>query len=156
MQWQASLIAGAGLAALVIGSQMTTPAPGQTRAVVAFEVVGDAVPLSLTGTAGDAERGRVIAFDQARGNCTICHTAPPEDRLQGNFAPPLKGTARRWSEGQLRLRVADAARLNASTLMPSYHRIEGLARVATPFRDRPVLTAQEVEDVIAYLLTLKD
>ena len=81
---------------------------------------------------------------------------PPATKPQGNVGPSLKGVANRWSEGQLRLRVVDASRLNPQTVMPPYHRIDGLTQVATAFRDRPVLGAEEIEDVVAFLLTLKN
>ena len=80
---------------------------------------------------------------------------PPEERFQGNLAPPLDGAGARWSAAQLRLRVADARRVNPQSLMPAFYRADGLQRVAPAFAGRPVLTAQQVEDVVAYLLTLK-
>jgi sulfur-oxidizing protein SoxX len=123
---------------------------------VELKVVGDAIPEALTGTAGDAARGREIVASRQSGLCLLCHTGPfPEDRFQGNLAPDLGGAGARWSEGQLRLRVADARRLNPQTIMPPYHRTEGLQRVAPALRGKPLLTAQEVEDVVAYLLTLR-
>jgi sulfur-oxidizing protein SoxX len=121
-----------------------------------YEVVGDAIPRPLTATPGDPARGRAIVAKR-ESTCLLCHAAPlPEERFQGDLAPDLKGTGTRWSEGELRLRLVDATRLNPATIMPSYYRIEGLNRVAPNFRGKPVLTAQEIEDVVAYLMTLKD
>lgn len=119
-------------------------------------VVGDGVPQPLTGAPGDATRGRAIVASRQIGLCLLCHSGPiAEERSQGNLAPPLDGAGARWSAAQLRLRVADARRLNPQSLMPAFYRVDGLDRVAPAFAGRPVLTAQQVEDVVAYLLTLK-
>ena len=112
---------------------------------------------SLTGTKGDAARGRAIVADRHVGLCLLCHSAPiPEERFQGELAPDLKGVAGRLSEGQLRLRIVDSSRLNPATIMPSYYRTEGFARVAPAFRGKTVLSAEQIEDVVAYLVTLRD
>ena len=122
-----------------------------------YSVVGDAIPESLTGAKGDVERGRAIVVTRQVGLCLLCHTGPfPEERFQGTLAPDLAGTGARWSEGQLRLRIVDASRLNADTIMPPYYRTEGLTRVAPAFQGKPVLTAEQIEDVVAYLATLRD
>jgi sulfur-oxidizing protein SoxX len=104
--------------------------------------VDDAIPASLTGTRGDPGRGRAIVV--ARQNtCLLCHSGPfPEERFQGNLSPSL--------------RLVDASRLNAHTIMPSYYRIEGLNRVAPAWRGKPILSAEQIEDVVAYLATLRD
>ncbi len=128
----------------------------QAQVAVAWEAVGDAVPQALTSTPGDPERGRAIVLNRQIGLCLLCHTGPfPEDRFQGTLAPDLAGAGTRWSEGQLRLRIVDAQRLNPQTIMPAYHRSLGLQRVAPAQRGRPLLNAQQVEDVVAYLMTLK-
>jgi L-cysteine S-thiosulfotransferase len=117
----------------------------------------DAIPTPLTGVPGDPARGRTIVASRQVGLCLLCHSGPfPEERFQGNLAPSLEGAGSRWSEGQLRLRIADSSRINPTTIMPAYHRIEGLTRVAPAFRDKPVLNAQQIEDVVAFLLTLKN
>ncbi|WP_291296296.1 sulfur oxidation c-type cytochrome SoxX [Elioraea sp.] len=118
---------------------------------------GDAIAASLTGRPGDAARGRAIVADRQRGLCLLCHAGPfPEERFQGNLAPSLAGAGSRLSEGQLRLRIVDSARVNPDTIMPPYHRTEGLSAVGAAWRGRPVLTAGEVEDVVAFLVTLKE
>ena len=117
----------------------------------------DAIPTPLTGVPGDPARGRTIVASRQVGLCLLCHSGSfPEERFQGNLAPSLAGAGSRWSEGQLRLRIADSSRINPTTIMPAYHRIEGLTRVAPAFRDKPVLNAQQIEDVVAFLLTLKN
>jgi sulfur-oxidizing protein SoxX len=114
---------------------------------------------SLTGTKGDAARGRAIVADRHVGLCLLCHSGPiPEERFQGELAPDLKGAGSRYTEGQLRLRIVDPSRLNPATIMPSYYRTaeEGLTRVAPAFRGKTVLSAGQIEDVVAYLMTLRD
>lgn len=114
-------------------------------------------PLSLTGIAGDVERGRALAWARDRGNCVACHAIPSSDMAShGTVGPPLKGLANRQSEGQIRARIIDARAFNAASIMPSYHRTVGLKRVAKPLEDRPVLSAQEVEDMVAFMLTLRE
>ncbi len=115
------------------------------------------MPGSLTGVKGDPARGRAIVVNRQVGLCLLCHSGPfPEERFQGNLAPDLKGAGSRWSEGQLRLRIVDPGRVNPSTIMPAYHQTEGLARVAPAYRDKSVLSDQQIEDVVAFLMTLKD
>lgn len=121
------------------------------------QVVGDAIPASLTGQPGDAARGRAIVANRSTGLCLLCHSGPiAEERFQGDLAPSLAGAGSRWSEGQLRLRIVDGARLNADTIMPPYYRTTGLQRVARNFDGKTILSAAQVEDVVAYLATLKD
>jgi len=129
--------------------------PAMVRAQV-LQVTGDAVAQSLTGSAGDPERGRAIIMDRQKGLCLLCHSGPfPEEPLQGNLAPSLEGAGSRWTEGQLRLRLMDNKRVNPESIMPAYHRIEGLNRVGANWRDRPILSAAEIEDVLAFLMGLK-
>ncbi|MET0333804.1 MAG: sulfur oxidation c-type cytochrome SoxX [Rhizobacter sp.] len=110
----------------------------------------------LTATPGDAARGRAIVASRQAGLCLLCHPAPiPEDRFQGNLAPDLAGVGSRYSSSELRARVVDARRFNPETIMPAYHRSEGLTRVAPALRGKTLLSAQEVEDVVAYLVSLK-
>ena len=116
----------------------------------------DAIAEPLTATAGDPARGRAIVANRQLGLCLLCHPAPiPEERFQGNLAPDLAGAGSRWTAAHLRLRVVDARRLNPQTLMPPYQRTEGLTRVGTPWQGKPLLDAQQVEDVVAYLASLK-
>jgi sulfur-oxidizing protein SoxX len=122
-----------------------------------FEVVGDAIPQSLTGEKGDAARGRAIVANRQVGLCLLCHSGPfPEERFQSVIGPDLKGAGARWSEGQLRLRLVDATKVNPESIMPPYYRVEGLARVAQAFRGKPILSAEQIEDVLAFLMTLRE
>ena len=117
----------------------------------------DEIPESLTVATGDPARGRAIVANRHVGLCLLCHSGPfPEERFQGNLAPPLQGAGSRWSEGQLRLRLVDPGRVNPATIMPAYHRTEGLVRVAAAYRGKPVLSAEQIEDVVAFLMTLRD
>jgi sulfur-oxidizing protein SoxX len=118
-----------------------------------FEAVGDAIPQALTAEPGDAQRGRSVVVNRDQGGCTLCHEVPGETRF-GNIAPALAGVGDKLSAGQLRLRVADSTRVNPDTPMPAYYRTEGLTQVAAAYRGKTVLTAQQVEDVVAYLATL--
>jgi sulfur-oxidizing protein SoxX len=130
-------------------------APGHAELVV-YKVIGDAIPTSLTGSQGDAVRGRMIVANHNTGLCLLCHSGPfPEDKFQGTMAPDLAGAGARWSEGQLRLRIVDASRFNPQTIMPPFYRIDHLVRVPPAYRGKSVLSAVEVEDVVAYLMTLK-
>jgi L-cysteine S-thiosulfotransferase len=122
-----------------------------------YQIVGDAIPASLTGTDGDPARGRAIILDRRLGACLLCHSGPfPEEKFQGNLAPDLSGTGSRWSTGQMRLRLVDATRLNPDTIMPSYYRVDGLTRVGDAWRGKPILGAQQIEDAVAFLSTLRD
>lgn len=144
------------VAALALGVAGVAATPAQ-EALRPYVVVGDAIPSSLTGARGDPARGRAIVTNRQVGLCLLCHAGPfPEQRLQGTIAPDLAGAGARWSEGQLRLRIVDARRLDPDSIMPPNYRIEGLTRVAAAFRGRPVLTAEQIEDVVAFLATLRE
>ena len=122
-----------------------------------YTIVGDAIPVALTGAPGDAERGEKIVTNRQIGLCLLCHAGPyPQERFQGTMAPDLRGAGSRSTEGQLRLRIVDASRINPQTIMPPYYRVEGLTRVSPGFRGKPILSAEQIEDVVAYLMTLKD
>jgi len=121
-----------------------------------YDIIGDAIPASLTGTAGDATRGRALVVDRS-STCILCHSGPfPEQNFQGDVAPSLAGTGSRWSAGQIRLRLVDASRMNAATIMPSYYRIDGLSRVGRAWQGKSILTAEQIEDIVAYLVTLRE
>lgn len=122
-----------------------------------YKVVGDTIPLALTSTSGDATRGRAIVTNRQLGLCLLCHTGPfAEEPFQGNLAPDLAGVGTRLTEGQLRLRLVDGRRINPATIMPAYHRTDALVRVGPAWQGKPLLAAQQVEDVLAFLLTLRE
>lgn len=119
-----------------------------------FQARADALDAPLTALPGEAARGRQIVTGRD-ANCLLCHAIPETgERFMGNVAPPLSGVARRLTAGQMRLRIVDPTRINPDAAMPAYHRVEGLDQVASSFRGKPVLSAQQVEDVVSYLLTL--
>jgi len=121
-----------------------------------YTVTGDSIVESLTGLPGDAARGRKLIVERTN-TCILCHNGPfPEEKFQGDLAPNFSGAGSRWTVGQLRLRLVDASRLNPGTIMPSYYRVDGLERVAQAFRDKPILTADQIEDIVAYLATLRE
>jgi L-cysteine S-thiosulfotransferase len=122
-----------------------------------YIVVGNAIPESLTGMPGDAARGKAIVTSRQTGLCLLCHSAPlPEEKFQGTIGPDLGGAGSRYSEGELRLRMVDSRKFNPDTIMPSYYRLHGLERVAPAFRGKTVLSAEQIEDVVAFLKTLRD
>jgi L-cysteine S-thiosulfotransferase len=122
-----------------------------------YRVVGDAIPASLTGKPGDSVRGKAIVVSRQTGLCLLCHSAPlPEEKFQGTIGPDLKGAGSRYTEGELRLRIVDSSLLDPGTIMPSYYRLGALDRVAPAFRGKTVLTAEQIEDVVAFIMTLRD
>ncbi|WP_428248753.1 sulfur oxidation c-type cytochrome SoxX [Ferrovibrio sp.] len=109
------------------------------------------------GLVGDAMRGRAIVVSRQKGLCLLCHSGPfAEERFQGSLAPSLAGAGTRWNLAQLRLRIADSRALNPDSLMPSYYRRDGLRQVGAAWQDKPILSAQEIEDVVVFLATLRE
>lgn len=120
-------------------------------------IVGREIPEPLTTAPGDPERGRTLVVDRTRGLCLLCHAGPfPEERFPGNLGPDLSGVGDRLSPGALRLRLVDGRALNPDTIMPSYYRPQETVRIGAAWRDRPVLEAQAIEDIVAFLITLRD
>jgi len=115
-----------------------------------------AFSLGTAFAAGDPQRGRQIVANRQVGMCLLCHAAPiPEERFQGDLAPDLKGVGTRLSEAEIRARIVDPGNSNPDTIMPAYYRTEGLMRVASPYRGKTILSAEQIDDVVAYLVTLK-
>jgi sulfur-oxidizing protein SoxX len=146
----------AAIAAVLIAVALDGGA-GRAEELRPYQIVGDAIAASLTGAPGDAARGRSIVLNRTVGLCLLCHSGPfPEERFQGNLAPSLTGVGTRWSAGELRLRMVDSRKLNADTIMPAYYALDGFKRVASAFRGKPILTAEQIEDVVAFPATLRD
>ena len=141
---------------ILAGALLALPGYAVAQEYRPYAVVGDAIPQSLTNARGDATRGRALVVERS-STCILCHSGPfPEQKFQGDLAPDLTGSGKRWSEGQLRLRLVDAARLNAETIMPSYYRIDGLTRGGAAWRGKSILSAEQIEDILAYLVTLRE
>jgi L-cysteine S-thiosulfotransferase len=146
--------AGVMLAFMLAGSAQSLSAQAL---LVKYVVSGDRIDAPLTAVAGDPTRGKQTALGRDAGNCQLCHQIPDSGLpVMGDIASSLAGVGARLTVGQLRLRVVDARHVNAATVMPSYYRIDGLNDVASAWRGKPILTAQQVEDVVAYLATLKE
>ena len=143
------------LAALLLAATIAPHAAAQE--LVKYRVVDDnAIPDPLTGAPGDPVRGQKVAVDRGLGNCLACHAMPVNEPLQGNIGPTLLGVGSRLTEAELRLRVVNPKILNAQTAMPAFYRIDGLYRVRKDLVGKPILSAEQVEDVVAYLKTLKE
>jgi sulfur-oxidizing protein SoxX len=142
------------VAAMVAASTFVSAVAAQSLA--SYTVSGNGIDQSLTGAPGDVARGRALVADRS-STCILCHSAPlPEVRFQGDLAPNLAGAGSRSSIPQLRLRLVDAARLNPATIMPSYYKVDGLERVGRNWQGKPILSAEQIEDIVAYLASLRD
>jgi sulfur-oxidizing protein SoxX len=138
MSTPARVLAGLSLAGVLLSSQ----------AQPAWET-----PLATTG---DAARGQAIVIKRQEGLCLLCHSGPfPQEPFQGNLAPTLSGVGARLSSGQLRLRMMDSRQVNPDSIMPPYFETRGLQRVGSAFSGKTLLTAQQIEDVVAFLQTLQ-
>lgn len=126
------------------------------RLVTDGMIEGDAIPARLSEAAGDPARGARLFAAREAGHCVLCHrVAGLEAAFQGTLGPELSDVGARLSPGQMRLRIADPTRLWPDTVMPSYYRVHGLNQVGAEYRGEPILNAQEIEDVIAYLSRLE-
>ena len=131
-------------------------AASAAEAMPIYRVVADGIPEPLAAGTSDAARGRMLMVARESANCVLCHAVPdPAVRFSGDVGPSLAGIGARLSVPQLRLRISDNLRLNPATVMPSYYKVAGLDRVASQYADKPILTAQEVEDIVAYLASLR-
>lgn len=144
------------MAACLAAASLALPLSAGAQALRSYTIIDDAIPERLTAAPGDAARGRALVVERS-STCILCHSGPfPEVRFQGDLAPNLAGSGSRWSEGQLRLRLVNASHLNAATIMPSYYRTDGLDRVGPSWRGKPILSAEQIEDIVAYLASLRD
>jgi len=132
------------------------PGTAGAQGLLNYAVVGEAIPESLTGAPGDAARGRALVLERG-STCILCHSGSfPETKFQGDLAPSLAGAGSRWQAGELRLRLVDAFRLNPATIMPSYYQVDGLVRVGPAWRGKPILSADQIEDIVAYLASQRE
>ena len=142
--------------AALIAAGLALASGARADELVPYKIIGDTIPEPLTGSPADAARGRALVVARTT-TCILCHSGPfPEARFQGDLAPDLTGTGNWWSAGQLRLRLVDASRYNPQTIMPSYYRNDGLVRVGRNFAGKPILSAAEIEDIVAFLVTLRN
>lgn len=149
-------------AALLLVSASFSTAFAQTADVrepglLPYMVKDYAIERSLTGKPGDAAKGRALAITSGQGNCVICHKMPiPEVAFRiGNVGPDLTEVGGRLTPGEIRMRIVNPKLLNEETIMPAYYRVSGLNRVAPRFANKPMLTPEQVEDLVAYLSSLK-
>ncbi|MBU3615610.1 sulfur oxidation c-type cytochrome SoxX [Polynucleobacter sp. JS-Polo-80-F4] len=120
-------------------------------------ITGDSIFESLSTESGNPVRGRAIVVSRQTGLCLLCHNGPfPEERFQGNLAPELKASVARLNVPQLRARIVNSAHFNPQTIMPAYYQTSHLNRVAPKFAGQTILNGQEIEDVIAFLMTLNN
>ena len=145
--------------ALFAGAAVAEIAPG----MVSF--ADGAVAESLTGQPGDPQAGVTVVTSRALGNCVACHSvgALPDVQFPGDIGPMLDGAGSRWTEAQLRGIVANAKMTFEASFMPAFYKTTGFTRPgdgytgeAAPADLPPILSAQQIEDVVAYLMTLKD
>ena len=150
-------VAAAFVCVLFVTANTVLSAHAQSQAAQAeINVVGDAIPVALNNLSGDVVRGRAIVANRQLGLCLLCHTAPiTEEVFQGNLAPGLGGVGSRLNAGQLRLRLVDSRAINPETIMPSYYQTQHRSRVGPTWQGRTILNAQQIEDVVAYLITLR-
>ena len=149
----------------VAGLAAALASPAASQAVLpltSFDVVVTAgvaaIPAPLTGKPGDAKEGGKVVAERRLGNCLSCHEidALREEEFHGGVGPSLDGVAGRWDTGTLRMIVVNAKTVfGEETVMPAFYRVDGLNRVRSQFLGKPILTAQQVEDVVAFLATLK-
>ena len=116
-----------------------------------------ALLLPVAAWAGNAEKGKAIATAGGEASCILCHAIPgaPSARAAGTLGPSLAGIGRRLSAGKLKARIVDASRVNPDTAMPPYGRTQGLYQVASQYRGKPLLSDEQIDDVVAFLLTLQ-
>lgn len=143
------------LAATAAASSASPPLAGHP-ALDRTRAPAPAMKTPLTARLGDPAAGRRIVVDRTVGTCLLCHTGPfPEPHLHGSIGPSLADVGSRLSAGQIRLRLVEPARAEPASVMPSFRATGGLRRVGQPWRGRPILTDQQIEDVVAFLTTLR-
>lgn len=150
MKFFRTSLAAAGIVGLALS--------GATAGTPDYKIVDGGIPTSLTGEAGDAAKGQETMTNRKLGNCLACHAVSELSNLpfHGEVGPPLDGVADRYTEAQLRLLLVNAKAVFEGTIMPAFHKTDGYNRPLDKFAGKPILTAAQVEDVLAYLKTLKE
>ncbi len=145
------------LTAVAVSLGLLLGAGAQAQELVKYQIVGgESIDKSLTGQPGDPANGRKVAIDRKLGNCLACHVMPvPEQPFHGDVGPDLSETGGNLSEGEIRLRIVNSKALNPDTIMPAFYRNDGFERVMKKFQGKTMLSAQQVEDIVAYVMTLK-
>ena len=158
MNFRRLVLATLSAAAFAVFPFAAQPAIGQGKAPLAkYKIVDeDSIPESLTGKPGDPEKGKKWSINTRLGHCIACHVMPVNQPYMGEVAPSLVGVGSRYSAGQLRMLIVNPKVVNEDTAMPAFYRVKGLHRVTKRFVNKTMLSAQQVEDIVAYLLTLKE
>ena len=142
---------------VAVSAAFSLSAMAGTPKLINYKIVGESsIPKSLTGKPGNAKKGRKLAVHRKKGNCLACHKMPiPEQQFHGEIGPDLAGVGSRYSAGELRLLIVNPKVVNEDTIMPAFYKNTGFNAVLKKFKGKTVISAQDVEDIIAYLLTLK-
>lgn len=149
-------ILAVGALGVVLGLALSTNAIAAENKIVKYTVSNGEIAKSLTGKPGDAKKGRKLAINRKKGNCLSCHVMPiPEQPFHGDVGPELMGVGSRLTEGQVRLRLVDPKFFNQGTIMPSFYKNSGFTRVMKKFKGKTILSAAQIEDLVAYTMTLK-
>ncbi len=124
--------------------------------LVGYSVTNDAIEEPLGGAVGDANRGAALFANRQVSTCLLCHADPSAQQSGRAIGPSLAGVGSRLTAGQIRLRIVDAGRVNPETIMPSFYKVDGLTRVGRQWQGKPVLNAMQIEDLVAWLATLRN
>ncbi|MBV1703053.1 MAG: sulfur oxidation c-type cytochrome SoxX [Hyphomicrobiales bacterium] len=152
-----ALSGSTALAAVTAATPAATPVAAPADAPIVLKVVDGGIPVSLTGKPGDAVTGKSVFMDRGLGNCYACHTVSllKDQPFPGEIGPTLDGVGTLLTVPQLRMVVSNAKLMFPDTIMPAFHKNADLKDVADKFKGKPMLTSQQVEDVVAFLATLK-
>ncbi len=146
------------LAGLGVACGLATAALAETVGPNDVKFEDGAVTTSLTGVVGDPAKGKQWFVGRKLGNCLACHenSDANEELFHGEVGPPLDGVADRWSEAELRGILANSKMMFENTIMPAFYNTTNPNRPLEKFAGKTILSAQQVEDILAYLLTLKE
>jgi len=150
-------ILATGLTALLAAAAPAHSQEVRDHNLIPYTIKDSAIDKPLTGKPGDPAKGRQWAITSGQGNCVICHRLPiPEVAFRiGNIGPDLTEVGGRLSPAEIRMRIVNPKVVNPDTIMPAYYRLDGLNRVEKKFQGKTMLSAEQVEDLVAYLSTLK-